>query len=250
LFYSMGNYAEQKSLLLRVLALGRKEGNGFWVAQTLLELSEGNRMLGLNEEGIQQAKEALEIMERVGGTADQARCLNTLAYSLHDIEQFDAAQEAALRAVSLLEKGQELQICRSHRILGDIFSSKDEREKAIHHYEAALGIASSFKLHNPLFCIHHSMACLFYDEDSLDDAQVHVTQAKLHAVDDAYCLGRAIEIQARIWCRQNKFEDALSEALRANEIYGKLGAEMDLGDSRALLQDIEQAMKDWVTPGE
>ena len=250
LFYSIGNYTEQKSLLLRVLALGRKEGNDYWVAQTLLELSEGNRMLGLNEEGIHQAKEALEIMERVGGTTDRVRCLNTLAYLLHDTEQLDTAQEAAFRAVSLLENGQELQICRSHRILGDIFFSKGEREKAIHHYEAALGIASSFKLHNPMFCIHHSMACLFYDEDALDDAQVHVTQAKLHSVDDAYCLGRAIEMQARIWCRQNNFEEALSEALRANEIYGKLGAEMDLGDSRALLQDIEQAMRDWASSGE
>jgi hypothetical protein len=34
----------------------------------LMELSETNRLLGLHGEGIQQAKEALEIYERLGNT--------------------------------------------------------------------------------------------------------------------------------------------------------------------------------------
>ncbi|KAF9781740.1 hypothetical protein BJ322DRAFT_242027 [Thelephora terrestris] len=74
LFHAMGNHAEQKSLLLHLLALRRTEGNDHSIAQTLRELSEANRLLGLFEEGIREAKEALEIVERVGGTTDRARC--------------------------------------------------------------------------------------------------------------------------------------------------------------------------------
>ena len=249
LFDSMGNPVEQKSLLLHVLALRRKEGNDYQIARTLLDLSGANRILSLSQEGIQQVKEALEIMERVGGTGDQAGCLNTLAFLLRDSEQLDAAQDAASRAVNLEEKGQGLETCRSHRILGDIHSSKGEREKAIHHYEVALGIATSFDWRTPMFWIQYSMAFLFYREDMLEDAGAHLTQAKLTAVDNTYCLGRAMDLQARIWYRQNRLEDAASEASHANEIYERLGAAMDLGDTRALLQRIERAMESGVAFG-
>ena len=243
LITSMGNVAEPKSLLLRVLELRRKEGNDYRIAQALAELAGANRMLGLRGEGIQQGKEALEIMERIGGPADQALCLNILAYLFHNNKQLDAAQDAASRAINLSEKGQELETCRSHLTLGDIYSSKGERKKAIHHYELALGIAASFNWRIPMFWIHYSMAQLFYAEGILDDAEAHVTQAKLHAVDNKYTLGRAMELQARIWFRQNKFEDATSEASRANEIYEKLGAEKYLENARALLRRIERAME-------
>jgi len=246
----MGNDAEEKSLLLRVLALLRKEGSDYHIGKTLLELSRANRMLGLIEEGVQKAKEALEIMERVGGTMDQARCLNALAFSLYNKGQHDAAQDAASRAINLLEKGQELETYRSHRILGEISSCKGNRKKAIHHFEAALGIASSFEWSSPIFWIHHSMAYMFLDEDQLDDAQAHITQAKLHTVDNAYLLGHAMEMQARIWYRQNRLGDATSEIVHAMENFGGLGAVTDLGNSRALLQLIEQVVKSRATSGE
>ena len=243
LFDSMGNAAEQKSLLLHVLTLCRKEGNDYGVAQTLLELSEANRMLGLSEEGIQEVREALGIMERVGSTADRALYLNALADLLHDNKQLDAAQDAASRAINFGERGQEFEICRSHQILGEIFSSKGERTEAIHHYDLALGIASSFKWRNPMFCIHRSMAWLFYNDDKLDDAQGHATQAKLLAIHGSYCFSQATEVQAWIWYRQNRLEDASSEALRAHEIYERLGAARPLEDIKALIRDIERAME-------
>ena len=247
LFYLMANGAEQKSLLLRALALYRKEGNDYWVAKTLSELSNANRVLDLCEEGIQHAKEALEIMKRVGCAADRAECLISLARLLLESKQLDAAQDATSAAINLLEKGQEFDICRSHRILGAIYSSKGERRKAIHHFEVALGIASPFGWHHPMFWIHHSMALLFYDEGKVDSAQAHITQAKLHAVGDKYCLGRAMEMQARIWRGRAKLEDAMSEALRAKEIFEKLGAATDLGDIKDLLCDIKRAMETLAT---
>ena len=246
---SLGNAGEQKSLLLCVLTLHREKGDDYLVAETLLELSIANRALDLIEEAIQQAKEALEIMERVGDTTDQARCLNALAYSLHKNKQLDAAQEAASRSIDLSGEGQELEVCRSHRILGQIYSSKGERTEAIRHYEVALGIASSSGWRDQMFCNHHSMARLFYDEDNLDKAQAHITQAKVHVDGDPYLLGLATEMQARIWYRRRRPEDAISEASRAVEIFERLGSEEDLEKSRALLRDMEQRIKNRAASG-
>ena len=58
-FESVGNHVEEKRLLEQALKLGREARNDFQVASALSCLSDTNRMLGLYEEGIQQAKEAL-----------------------------------------------------------------------------------------------------------------------------------------------------------------------------------------------
>ena len=92
------------------------------------------------------------------------------------------------------------------------------------------------------------MALLSYDEDMLDDAQAHITQAKLHAFDGAHELGRAMNTQARIWHRQSRFGDAISEAARAIQIFEKLGAVKDSGLSRALLREIERSAKSQARP--
>jgi hypothetical protein len=60
-------------------------------------LCDVNRLLGLHKEGIQRAKEALEIYERLGKITEQAQCLNFLAVSLEKDEQLDAAEEAGSR---------------------------------------------------------------------------------------------------------------------------------------------------------
>ena len=244
LFASVGNPAEQKRLLLHTLKLERTRRDDHRIARTLMDLSDANRMLGLLEEGIRQVKEALGIYERSGHTTGQTKCLNDLARLLFDDKQLDAAKDAASRALMLLPpEGQEFQVCQSHRVLGNIYRSKGRRGKAVHHYEVALGIASPFNWHQQLFWIHHSLALLHFDEDRFDGAHVHVKRAKSHAVENSYNLGRAVELQAQIWYRQRRFQEATSEALRAKKIYGQLGATNDVRSCKTLLQNITKATK-------
>ena len=239
----VGNFAEQKRLLTHASKLARKRGDDSLIAHTLFCLSRSNRGLGLHEEGLQQAKEALGIYERLGDTTAQARCWKGLAKLFRLEGQLDVSESAASRAIDLLpEKGQELLVCQSQRSLGHIYQSKREREKAIHHLENALEIASDFEWHSELFWIHCSLAELFADEDGFDDAHNHVGKAKSHAADDAYKLGRAMEIRARIWYQQRQLEDAASEALGAIGTHEKLGASRDVVRCKGLLQNVEQAM--------
>jgi hypothetical protein len=72
LFGSIGNFEDCKRLLIHTLRLERERGDDRGVARALRELAEVNARMDLHEEGKQQAKEALEICERLGDTVGQA----------------------------------------------------------------------------------------------------------------------------------------------------------------------------------
>jgi tetratricopeptide (TPR) repeat protein len=241
LFYSVGNWAEYKRLLTHALKLWRERGDDYQVAQRLRDLSQANRHAGLPMEGIQNAKEASEIFERLGDIAGQAKCLISLAYVLLDGEQLDAAEEAASRAMDLLpEKGEQFLVCCGHRVLGNIYRSKGGTEKSIHHFEAALEIATSFNDHTELFWIHHGLADLVLVQGRFDDAHAHIEHAKAHAINDTYHLGHVMVLQAEFWCDQRMFEKARFEASRAADVYEKLGAANDLWRCQELLRIIDE----------
>jgi tetratricopeptide (TPR) repeat protein len=244
LFRQVGNPLGEKRLLTHALELGRQRGDDTLVAQTLQDLSGANCNLGLFKEGVRQAKEALEISERINDTYEQARSLEWLAQLLSYDGQLDAAEDAASRGIDLIsEKGQEYSVCRLHGVLGGVYKSKRETEKAIHHFKTALTIASPFNWHDLLSAIHQGLAHLFRDEHKLDDANVHIEQAKSHSVNNMHGLGCDMYTQATIWHRQHRLEDAKSEALHALEIFEKLGASNDIEDCRKLLQTVEQEME-------
>jgi tetratricopeptide (TPR) repeat protein len=250
LFQGIGNYAEQKRLLTHTLELERRRGDDYRVAQTLRFLSEVNRNLGLDEEGVVQAKAALEISERIDDTVGQGWCLNDLAWLLFSCQRLDAAEDAASRAIDLLmEKGQETIICQLHRVLGMIYQSNGEKTKAVHHFETALGIASPFDWHEELFWTHFTLAEMFLDEAEFDDASARIERAKSHAADGSYKLARAMDMQARVWYRQGRLGEAKSEALHALEIYENLGASRDAEICGERLQNIEQKIKEASSEG-
>ncbi|KAF9780490.1 hypothetical protein BJ322DRAFT_1164320 [Thelephora terrestris] len=237
LFQLIGKHAEQKQLLIHTLKLWRERGDDSQVALTLEFLSYVNWALRLPGEGIPQVEEALEIFKRLEDTKGQAKCLNTLARLLLVDNRLDAAEAAALRQIELLP--QEFQLCRSHRLLATIFLSKGEKKKAIHHLETALTIASPPNWQDQLFWIHYEMAKLFHGERESDHANAHIEQAKSHVADNTYNLGRGAEMQARIWYQEGRLEEAKTEALRAMEVYERLGVVKQAGRCRELFQMIE-----------
>ena len=240
LFKLVGNHAERKRLLTHTLTLWREQGNDREVARTLRFLSEANQRMGLHEEGIKQVEEASQILGLLGHTMGQARCLRTLARLLHSTNQLDAAEEAVSRAIDLFSKNGDLfEACQSHYHLGSIYQSKGEIGNAIHHFETSLGIASSFNWHDELSVVHFALARLFLYQGRFDDAQTHIGRAKSHAVNHSYTLGGAMELQADLWYKQHRLGEAKAEALRAVDVFEKLGAANDLERCRELLRQIE-----------
>ncbi|KAF9645616.1 hypothetical protein BDM02DRAFT_3189570 [Thelephora ganbajun] len=252
LFDSVGNCAEYKRLLIRALKLWRERGDDLKVAETLRFLSDANRILAFYEEGISQANEALDIYGRHNDILGQAQTLQYLALLLHDDKRFDAAETAGSRAIDLLSNiNDQFGICQCHRVLGDICRSKGETEKAIDHFETALGIAASPNWDHQLFWIHYSLAQLFLGQRGFGNAHIHIERAESYAVNDPYKLGRAMGLEARVLYKERRLKDAKSEALRATDVYERLGAAKDLENCRALLRDIEGKMKELpVTSGE
>ena len=235
LFGEVGNFVESKRLLNHALRLRREQGNDLMVARVLGFLSGTNRLMGANKEGIEEAKEAAEINERLGDLSMQANCLTGLALLFLGDEQFDAAEEAASQAINLIgEQGDQFQLCESHRVLGLVCQSKGETERAIFHLKTVLEIATPFGWYDHLYWTLESLARLFRDNERFEDAQAHIEHAKSYTVNSTYALGRVAEMQASIWYLQHRFEEARSEALRAIDIYEQLGAVGDLERCRGL----------------
>ena len=243
LFDSVGNYVEYKRLLVYILKLRRKEGNDLLAAETLRFISGADERLGLHKEGIQRAKEALEIYQRLDSVEGQARSWKVLAFLLFSDNQLGAAEKATSKLINLLsdKEGNQFELCEAHRILGKVYQSKGKTRKAIHHFETAIGIASSSNWHDLLFWNNYALAKLFLGEDRFDKGHSHIERAKSYAIDDPYRLGRAMELEAQLWYNQHKFVEAKSEVLGAVDVYEKIGAAGDVEDCRALLRQIEEA---------
>ena len=242
LFQAVGNHTERKRLLTYATKISREQGDDLQLAQVLKDLSDVHYWMDLLTEGIEQAKEASEIYERLGNTVGQARCLINLAWLLHDDKQLDDAEEIASRAIDLLsEEGEQFQVCRCHQLLGTLYRSKREVKKATYHLEEVLRIASPFNWLDLLFWTRYWMAMLSIDEGRFDDAYAHIEQAKLYATNgnDTYVLARAMELQAEVWDKQHKFEEAKPEASGALDMFEKLGAADDAERVRKLLQQIK-----------
>ena len=241
---TVGNIKAAARHLNYALKLESERRDDDRIAHTLVRLSGVNRMSDLHKEGISQAKEALEIYERLGDAAGRTKCLNELARCLHADGQLDAAEEAAVRSCKLSqEEGDRYESCTSHRALGRIYNSKGEREKAIQHYETALGIASSFNWDDQLFWIHFSMAELFFLGDDLEGARTHIKQAELHSAHNLHRLGGVPFLHAQILYKQHRLEDATYEIVRALEMFEKTGASQDAISCIHVLLIIERATR-------
>ena len=242
LFQGIGNDVERKQLPTLIMELSRERGDHHRLAQALIHLSTARSNMGLHEEGIRLAKEASEIFERLDDGVKQAQALTQLGQAFYYNKQLDRAEEAILQAIDLLSgRDEKLRLCNCHRLLGKTYGSKNDPGKSIRHFETALGIASSINALNALFWIHFDLAFLSFNKARLDDANTHIQHAKLHADNNhnSYALARAMALQAGVWHRQCRFQEAESEGLRAVDALGKVGAEVDVERVKQLLLQID-----------
>ena len=249
LFCIVGNYVEAERLLIPTLELWRKRGDDHGVARTLGSLAVVNRQLGCCKEGIPQVKEATEIYERLDETARQAKYLQHLALLFAEDNQIDAAEAAASRAMNLSSDDHtQPQTCEHHHVLSHIYRSRGETEAAISHLKTALGIASSLNSRSKQISALSCLARLLFDKDRFDDALIYLERLKSYTANNLHYLGHVMLMQATIWCRQGRIEDAKSEASCVITMFEKIGAAAGcLRECTKLLQEIEEGMNNPVT---
>ena len=197
LFWRSGNQEERKRLVTHALQLSRERGDDHQLTQILMELSDVYLEMCLYGEGKRRVKEALAISERLGDAAKQAECWIILTQLLYYDDQLDAAEEAAFRAIDLLpEQGEQFLASHIHYVLGGIYRSKGDKEKAIHHLEVALGIAYSFNWRDTLSLTHSSLLLLLMGQGRFDDAEAHAIPALRNAVEsnDMNLVGHVIGV--------------------------------------------------------
>ena len=245
---TVGNRLEEKRLLSHALKLWREQGDDLQVADALRFLACTNSYLGLYEEGIQQAKEALELYTQVDDELGRLYSLEELAWLFYDAKQLDASEEAVLRVIDLSGEGNQYGVCRGYRLLGSICDSRGDAGKALNHFETAHRIATQFNWGDQLFFINYTLAILFFGQKRYDDAYARVEHAKSHTAHDPCLLGRAMELQGRFFYGQRRLKEAKSEILSAADVFEKFGATRDLQTCRLFLQDIEEQIDEPMSP--
>lgn len=147
------------------MELGSEQGSDVGATLRFRDLSDLNWLVGHRKEGVQLA---LAACERLGDVVGQGWCLKHLASLLFEDDQLDAAEEAASRAIDLLpENNRHLLACESHHILGDLYRSKGDTEKAVHHFKVVLRIASSLNRQGQCFGLLTSWPSCFLGKADL-----------------------------------------------------------------------------------
>ena len=248
LLEDIGYHADRKQLVEHIWKVERDGANNYRIAFILGVLATTNLHLGLVQEGLDQAREAVEIFERIGDIKKHGYSLLTLATILAKDRQLDAADEVASRILQLRpEKDEEYLACHAHVTLCAINTIKGDVEKSSRHAETALEIATRFDWEDQIFWAHLSLANLYFGEEKYDVAIAHAERAKSHAISNASGMAQAINVQAISYYRQGKLERSKFEALRAVEIFERLGAKEHLESCRSVLWVIEEAEegRDW-----
>ena len=243
---SVGDREGSKRLLSHTLQLARGREDNPQAARALVGLAEANRFLFLHEEGIPQAKEALEIYERLEDTEGQADSLGCLAFLYLQDNMHTTAVEVSSRAVDL-SSGERKQshLCEYHHILGHRYSP---RQAQISHHIKALDIALSLNSLDRQTQIFLCLIGLFIEEDRLDDAQAYIEQHKLKVVNSPFNMAATMMIQAFVWDHGGRVDEAKSEALRCIDLYKKLGVSGRLlKKSEAILREFEEKKDSSVT---
>jgi len=240
----LGDHSQTRRLLTCTIKFWRERGNDHQVATILKFLAAVNMRLRLHAEGTSRVKETLGIYANLDDVAAQVDCLHGLAFLFVHDNQADPAEEAASRAINLPSDGlSQSQLYEHHHILGHIFHCRGETGAAIDHHMKALEIAASLPLHDRRTGILSCLAELLLDEGRFNDAQVHLEQLKLHAVNNPLHLGTAMVVQGSIWYHRGKLEEARSEASRAIDLYEKIGIFANrAGDLEKLIQRVEEEM--------
>ena len=226
----VGDHSACEQLFARTLRLWKAIGDPHGTAVRLRFQSSANSEMGLHAEAIKQAREALDICEKLGDTMERAQSLIYLALALASANQLDAAEKSASHAITLLpEDCDQFFLSYSHATLGGIYRSKGDNAKAIEHFEVALEITLAHDWHLAVSPVAADLVMALTQERRFEEANAHIKRAKPRVAQANSATGsaRLMTAQAMVWSEQRKFEEAVSELSQVVDIYEKLGATAD-----------------------
>ena len=243
LFSAVGNSVEQQQLLCRALKLYRERGDDDDIAFTLLHLSPVSSSLGLHEEGILQAREAMAIFRQLGNTIGVVDCYAFLSSLLRRVNRLDEADECEMQAIRLadaLTPDADPVFCGSlHASLAVIYFNRGNMEKTISHSEASLGVLTT---RSNRFHIHCAQVSAHIMEGRFGDAEAHLEHAGLLAANDSSELGILMLLRAGLFRGQGKFAEAGSETSCALDLLERLGGGDRVEEAKDFLDLIDLEM--------
>jgi hypothetical protein len=173
----------------------RERGDDRGVARALRDLSDENGRMGLLEEGIQQAKEALEILN-----GSVTRCTGNVFDLTRSVVLVEMLREEpySARSISFRRKASNFWSAISSSSRRGYIKPRARWRKrfAILRWPSELRLLSAGTIN----CLDHfSLGGLFLNRRRFDDGHAHVQRAMSYTVNNAY-LGVAMVLRVELWC--------------------------------------------------
>ncbi|MFE2041555.1 tetratricopeptide repeat protein [Streptomyces sp. NPDC059477] len=138
-----GHLAKAEPLLRRAVTYWRGENDGPALARALLDLSAVHTHASRYEEGLADARTALDLARAAGDTELELQSIHRMSVALWQSGQYTSAQELQKRSLEMgRETGSALQVARSRNLLGITHLHLAEDGEALSNFSAAL---SGFK---------------------------------------------------------------------------------------------------------
>jgi len=247
LFAALGDFSMARRLHLHELRLWQRHGNELNGAIALTRVADANRLLGNTQEGIGQAEEALRVFERLEEKCWQGHCLKIIAWGYVDCRQLRGASRCIDHMFALLRNGGDKGLLRScGRILATISVQMGNLSDAKEILESTLEVPLLLGDAHSRFWITYRLVEVYFGLGDLNGVCDQITSMKslAQASHDQYLLGRAMELQAKVWLKTGRVAEARSEVLLALAAYGKAGNSRNQEKCGELLKCIEMESND------
>jgi len=212
-----------------------------------MRLADTNRFLGNTQEGIGQAEEALKVFERLEEKCRQEHCLKIIAWGHIDCRQLRGVSRCVDRLFALLRNGGDKGFLRScGRILATISVQTGNLSDTKEILESTLEVPLLLGDAHSRFWITYHLAEVYFGLGDLNGVDNQITGMKSLAQisHDQYLLGRAMELQAKVWLKTGRFAEARLEVLLALAAYGEAGNSQNQEKCREPLKCIEMESSD------
>ena len=251
LCHMIGHSAECRRLLCHTLKLHRERGDSHEIASTLKQLAAINSSSNSCEEGIQQAKEAITIYQRLGDMTQVASCYAHLSRLFRRANRLEDAEKSESQAIGLIDAlmptADSMSRSSFHGDLRTIYSLRRDKKKLAFHVRATLAGASD---RDTRFRLHSTLAAIHATEGRFDRAEAHLEHAETFAANSSYELGEVVLLRALFLRKQSKFEEARSEAPRALDLMEEFGGGDKVEEAKKVLQKIDEEMAERASVGE
>ncbi len=172
LYFEKGDFDRGIRIIKEGIEYTREHSLNEWEAEFQLYASEGYRLLNRPKDALETARKSLELCEKNKMLFWQRFAVHALGLAYLHLEDYDKAEETAMRLKNLPESFFGRKPMRNHyHLLGEIAYKKGKYQQAIQHLHTAVSLLPSQNSPDDFHGLYlYSLGRAYYSNGNIDEA--------------------------------------------------------------------------------